>query len=145
MSAWPAPPLEPETERRLVEIGGADLVVGIPSFRNAATIAHVAAAAHEGLSRHFPRSPRGAGRLRRRLRGRHARGVRRGARARPPVTGPSRSTRLVIRYRGPSGKGSAFRTIFHVAARLGAQACAVVDADLRSVTPGLVRAPAATR
>jgi len=45
-------------------------------------------------------------------------------------------TRLVVRYRGPSGKGSAFRTIFHVAARLGAQACAVVDADLRSVTPG---------
>jgi hypothetical protein len=33
------------------------------------------------------------------------------------------------------GKGSAFRTIFEVAARLDARACAVVDSDLRSITP----------
>src|SRR5207245_1680293 len=32
----------------------ADLVVGIPSFRNAATIGHVTKAAAEGLRRHFP-------------------------------------------------------------------------------------------
>src|SRR2546428_2841061 len=32
----------------------ADLVVGIPSYRNAATIGYVARAAAEGLRRHFP-------------------------------------------------------------------------------------------
>jgi len=32
----------------------ADIVVGIPSFRNAATIGHVTEAASEGLRRNFP-------------------------------------------------------------------------------------------
>src|SRR5438876_10972721 len=32
----------------------ADIVVGIPSFRNAATIGHVTQAAAEGLRRNFP-------------------------------------------------------------------------------------------
>ena len=43
--------------------------------------------------------------------------------------------RLSLPYRGIPGKGSAFRTIFLAAELLGARACAVVDADLRSITP----------
>ena len=38
-------------------------------------------------------------------------------------------------YHGIPGKGSAFRTIFQVAQELGVKACAVVDSDLRSITP----------
>src|SRR5260221_80466 len=38
-------------------------------------------------------------------------------------------------YVGPPGKGSAFRAIFEVATQLGVEACAVVDSDLRSITP----------
>ncbi len=38
-------------------------------------------------------------------------------------------------YHGVPGKGSALRTIFAIAERLGARACAVVDSDLRSITP----------
>jgi hypothetical protein len=38
-------------------------------------------------------------------------------------------------YDGIPGKGSAFRTIFRIAEELGASGCAVLDADLRSVTP----------
>ena len=38
-------------------------------------------------------------------------------------------------YVGPPGKGSAFRAIFEVASELEVQACAVVDSDLRSITP----------
>jgi hypothetical protein len=36
------------------------------------------------------------------------------------------------------GKGSAFRTIFEIARRLGVRACAVVDSDLRSITPAWI-------
>jgi len=38
----------------IAKIGSADVVVGIPSFRNAATIGHVAATAAKGLRAHFP-------------------------------------------------------------------------------------------
>jgi hypothetical protein len=43
--------------------------------------------------------------------------------------------RLSVPYHGLPGKGSAFRTIFRAAELLGAKACAVADADLRSITP----------
>lgn len=43
--------------------------------------------------------------------------------------------RIVTPYHGIPGKGSAFRTIFEIARRLKARACAVVDADLRSISP----------
>ena len=38
-------------------------------------------------------------------------------------------------YHGIPGKGSAFRTIFQIAKELNVKACAVVDSDLRSITP----------
>ena len=107
-------------------VGEADIVVGIPSFRNAATIGHVATAAAEGLRRHFS----GA-----RVAIVNADGgsedgttdrVRASANGVPAVTG---------RYQGRSGKGSAFRAIFEAVGLLGARACAVVDSDLRSITP----------
>jgi glucosylglycerate synthase len=104
----------------------ADLVVGIPSYRNAATIGHVARAAAEGLRRYFPEvrsvivnadggSEDGT-----------CDRVRASADGVPAVAG---------RYQGRSGKGSAFRAIFEAVALLGAKACAVVDSDLRSITP----------
>jgi hypothetical protein len=104
----------------------ADLVVGIPSFRNAATIGHVTEMAAEGLRRHFPdmravivNADGGS------EDGTPDR-VRASADGVPTVAG---------RYRGKSGKGSAFRAIFEAVSLLGARACAVVDSDLRSITP----------
>jgi len=38
-------------------------------------------------------------------------------------------------YEGIPGKGSAFKAIFEIADALQAKACAVVDSDLRSITP----------
>ena len=104
----------------------ADLVVGIPSFRNAATIGHVTEAASEGLRRNFPDmravivNADGGSEDGTRDR------VRASADGMPIVTG---------RYEGRSGKGSAFRAIFEAVDLLGARACAVVDSDLRSITP----------
>jgi hypothetical protein len=43
--------------------------------------------------------------------------------------------RLSFPYHGLPGKGSAFRLVFEMARRLQARACAVVDSDLRSITP----------
>jgi hypothetical protein len=43
--------------------------------------------------------------------------------------------KIVTPYHGIPGKGSAFRTVFAIAERLQARACAVVDSDLRSITP----------
>ncbi len=133
------PRLTEEAERRLLEIGQADVVVGIPSFNNAGTIGHVAAAALAGLAKHFP----GQRAVLVNSDGGSADGTReavlkttwsdpRALLLEHPV---SPAQKLVTPYHGPPGKGSAFRTIFHVAARLGARACAVVDSDLRSVTP----------
>src|SRR4029077_4775861 len=43
--------------------------------------------------------------------------------------------RLSFAYHGVPGRGSAFRAVFQMAERLQAKACAIVDSDLRSITP----------
>jgi hypothetical protein len=126
-------------EARVREIGRADLVVGIPSFNNVRTIGHVARAAAAGLAKHFP--------------GRRAVIVNSdgGSTDGTPeeVAAAEAGTpqaifatheltpvqKVLTPYHGVPGKGSAFRTIFTIAERLSAQACAVVDSDLRSITP----------
>src|SRR5213592_4168409 len=118
--------LAAEMREALRAQAGADLVVGIPSFRNAATIGHVTQAAAEGLRAHFP----DARAVIVNADGGSEDGtpdrVRASADGIPTVAG---------RYQGRSGKGSAFRAIFEAVTLLGARACAVVDSDLRSITP----------
>ena len=46
--------LPPELRRAVDQLGSADIMVGIPSYRNAATIGHVARAAQAGLVQYFP-------------------------------------------------------------------------------------------
>ena len=47
-------PLEPHVEQQLEELGRVDLLVGIPSYNTADTIAHVVRAAAAGLAKYFP-------------------------------------------------------------------------------------------
>ena len=110
----------------LTKIGSADVVVGIPSFRNAATIGYVATTAAKGLREHFP----GA-----RVAIVNADGGSEDGTPERVVEGASGVPVAVGRYIGPPGKGSAFRAIFTAVGILGARACAVVDSDLRSITP----------
>jgi len=110
----------------LTKIGSADVVVGIPSFRNAATIGHVATTAAKGLREHFA----GA-----RVAIVNADGGSQDGTPDRVALGASGIPVAVGRYVGPSGKGSAFRAIFTAVGMLGARACAVVDSDLRSITP----------
>ncbi len=137
-----SPPLDPGVEERLREIGAADVLVGIPSYNNARTIGHVVRAAAAGLAKHFPdqravivNSDGGS------------------TDGTPQVVAAAESAspstilvrhplsvvhKIVTPYHGVPGKGSAFRTIFEIARRLEVRACAVVDSDLRSITPGWI-------
>src|SRR6266581_2474575 len=118
--------LDEQLAGAVAKIGSADVVVGIPSFRNAATIGFVAATAAKGLREHFA----GA-----RVAIVNADGGSQDGTPDRVVENASGVPVAVGRYVGPSGKGSAFRAIFTAVGMLGARACAVVDSDLRSITP----------
>ena len=118
-------------------------MVGIPSYRSAATIGHVVRAAHAGLVQYFPElrpvlvnadadSPDGTQRV--------------VVETEPPdyveqillVRPRNRLTRITLTYptvEGVGGKGAAVRTMLQIAADLGVQALVLVDADLRSIMP----------
>jgi len=131
--------LTEEARKAASSLKKADVVIGIPSYNNARTIAHVVKAAQAGLAKYFPQlsavivnSDGGS------------RDGTREAVMSASIEAPQLlllSTpllpvhRLSLPYHGIPGKGSAFRMIFALARELGAQACAVVDADLRSITP----------
>jgi glycosyltransferase involved in cell wall biosynthesis len=132
--------LPDEARRELEDIGAADVLVGIPSIDSADTIEHVVTAVEAGLRKHFADleaviciSDGGStdGTLDIAARA----GV--GDRTAELLVAPSSPVPRVVgwRYGGPSGKGSAFRAVFEAAGLLGARACAVVDSDLRSITP----------
>jgi glycosyltransferase involved in cell wall biosynthesis len=132
-------PLDPATDARVSEIGAVDLLVGIPSFNNHATIGHVTHAVLAGFAKYFPEaravcvnsdggSTDGTPEV--------VAGVELASAQTLLVRhelGPVH--KILTPYHGIPGKGSAFRTIFEIARRLGAKACAVVDSDLRSITP----------
>ena len=118
-------------------------MVGIPSFKNAATIGYVVRAAHAGLVQYFPDlkpvlvnsdagSPDGTQRV--------------VIETEPPdyvesillVRPTNKLDRVTLTYPeidGVGGKGAALRTIFEIAAALEVQALVVVDSDLRSIVP----------
>ncbi len=120
-----------------------DVLVGIPSFQNARTIGHVVRAVEAGLRKHFGDRrcliavSDGAstdGTLQAAMAATTA-GDEEPLLLDPKVEPPDK---LAMTYAGPSGKGSAFRAIFELGAAVEARACAVLDADLRSVSPAWV-------
>ena len=131
--------LPAEAHRAVDAIRHADIVIGIPSYNNARTIAHVVRAVYAGLAKYFPQltavvinSDGGStddtrdAVLSARVEDSHLMLV-----STPLVA----AHRLSFPYHGVPGKGSAFRLVFRMAAKLQAKACAVVDSDLRSITP----------
>jgi hypothetical protein len=135
--------LPPALQEAVDRVGSADIMVGIPSYRNAATIGHVARAAQAGLVQYFPDlrpvlvnadagSPDGTQRV--------------VVETEPPdyverillVRPRNKLQRISLTYPevdGVGGKGAALRTIFQIADALGVQALVVVDSDLRSIVP----------
>src|SRR5213592_2469540 len=139
----PATSLPPAIRDEIGRLGRADIMVGIPSFKNAATIGYVVRAAQAGLVQYFPDlrpvlvnadagSPDGTGRV--------------VVDTEPPdyverillVRPRNKLQRISLTYPevdGVGGKGAALRTIFQIAAQLEVQALVVVDSDLRSIVP----------
>lgn len=113
--------LKNEGLRRIQEIGVTDLVVGVPTCRNAATIARVIRLAAEGLQAHFPT-----------LRGIIAIADGMSNDGTPNIAAqvplPSNVRRIITPYQGVQGKGSAVRAILEIARRANAQACILLDA-----------------
>lgn len=109
-----------------------DVLVGIPSFNTEDGIGFVVEQVGKGLKEHFP-DLRGAifvsdgGSL----------DDSRERAEQAPI--PRTINRHVSVYRGLPGKGTALRAVFEVATLLNVKAAAVVDADLRSITPEWVK------
>jgi hypothetical protein len=136
-------PVPPALRDAVERIGHADIMVGIPSFRNAATIGHVARAAQAGLVQYFPdlrpvlvNADAGSADDTQRV----------VVETEPPdyverillVRPRNRLERISLTYPkvdGVGGKGAALRTLFQIAAALEVQALVVVDSDLRSILP----------
>jgi hypothetical protein len=131
--------LSKEVRKEIHEIGEVDVLVGIPSYNSARTIPHVVRAVSAGLAKYFPKhrtllvnsdggSSDGTPEL-----------VRETSIDDLSVLLMEHPVypihKIITPYHGLPGKGSAFRTIFRIAADLNAKACAVVDSDLRSITP----------
>jgi glycosyltransferase involved in cell wall biosynthesis len=131
--------LSKEVKEQVKKHKKADIVVGIPSYNNARTIPHVVRAVSAGLAKYFSQyncilinSDGGS------------------ADGTPDMVEKTTVedfdtilikhpvypvSKIVTPYHGIPGKGSAFRTIFTIADLLEAKACAVVDSDLRSISP----------
>jgi glycosyltransferase involved in cell wall biosynthesis len=114
--------------KRIEQIEAADIVVGIPCYNNETTIANVLKQVSRGLAKHY-KSARSVILISDGGSTDDTREVVRNEEIQPW------QEKIVFIYRGIAGKGTALRAIFEAVEELGAKACAVVDADLRSITP----------
>ena len=120
------------TSKRIEEIESADILVGIPCYNNEKTITHVIQMVTHGLAKHnkghknviFIADGGSTD---------DTREVAREFEIKPW------QEKIISIYRGPAGKGSAFRSVFETAKRLNVKACMVVDSDLRSITSDWVK------
>ncbi len=120
------------TAKRIEEIGSADILVGIPCYNNEETIAHVIRMVTEGLAAHY-QDHRSVILIADGGSTDDTREVAREVEARPW------QEKIVAIYRGVAGKGTALRSVFEAASRLRVKVCAMVDSDLRSITPDWVK------
>lgn len=128
-----------DIQKWIAHVRQADILVGIPSYNNADTIGHVVRAIQAGLAKYFPdrkavlvNSDGGSTDGTTEQVGEAViedfKSILLHHRVKPLF-------KLATPYHGIPGKGSAFRTIFELASALNVKACAVVDSDLRSITP----------
>ncbi|MCK4301077.1 MAG: hypothetical protein KAX80_16175 [Planctomycetes bacterium] len=120
--------LRGEAKRRLAQIGRADVIVGIPSHRNARTIGEVVNAVASGIGTYLAD---------RRVVLMNSDGGSSDNTARQvsEVSVSANVRKLVTVYRGPLGKGRAIRAILEAAAQLHVRACVIVEARAPGITP----------
>ena len=139
--------LSDELLHQLIAVGEVDILVGVPTYNNGKTAGQVVRAVQVGFLKYFPReravliNPDGGSTdgTPDAVRNATIRDYRTLMTSQPLRT----LHRISIPYYGIPGRENALRTIFAAADLLRAKACAVVSADLQSVTPewieGLIR------
>jgi glucosylglycerate synthase len=131
--------MEESARGQIQTLQRADILVGIPSYNNAQTIGHVVRAVTAGIAKYFP----GARAVLFNSDGGSNDGTQDVVKrvniedfSMILTSYPVHSIhKIVTPYHGIPGKGSALRAIFEAAKMSHAKACAVVDSDLRSITP----------
>ncbi|NLD45510.1 MAG: hypothetical protein GX657_18690 [Chloroflexi bacterium] len=122
-------PALPQDAQYLVKRQGPfDVVVGIPSHRNARTIAEVVAAASEGIATYLPDQ-------RVLLMNADGGSSDNTCRFLEDLEAPANVTKLVCVYDGAIGKGNGVRAIMEAAALSDARACALLDARCPGIAP----------
>jgi hypothetical protein len=133
--------LSDEFLRQLVSVGEVDLLIGVPTYNNAATAGQVARSLEQALLQSFARD---------RVVVVNADGGSRDgtpeALIHPPIESHNRQGlihlrtihRLTTRYRGQPSFASAMRTIVAAAELLGAKACAILAPTSSNVTPAWI-------
>ncbi|MCC7176810.1 MAG: glycosyltransferase [Acidobacteria bacterium] len=136
--------LPDELVQELMAVGQVDILVGIPTLNNAATIAAVVKAVHRAFARYFPRD--------RTVLINSDGGSEDGTRAIVRDLSMDEADTLLMRhslrtvhrisapYHGVPGKGSALRQIFAAADLLQARAVVVLDPEVTSVAPEWIQA-----
>lgn len=115
-------------DEKTESIKAADIVVGIPSYNAGESIVHVIEMVKQGLVEHFPSY-------------KSVLVVSDGGSSDNTLAVAKKAAQceeletVCFCYRGIPGKGSAVKAIFETAQELGAKACVMVDADLKSISP----------
>lgn len=124
------PILRPRAQRQLKNIGEADLVIGLPTYKNAQAAAHVAQTVLAGVRQHYPQ-------LRTVLINADAglEATTRRAVAAQVGSNGFRDTIITARYEGLLGTGSATAAIFDAALALDAKAIIILDSHTQTITP----------
>lgn len=124
---------------KIKEIKEADVLVGIPTFNSARTIGHVVQAVKDGLAKYFPDNKSviincdgGSTDGTMDIFKNTAIDLSQSA-----LSSHKKNSVFIIatQYQGMPIKGNAFRTFFEIASMLNIRACAVVDSNLKSITP----------
>jgi hypothetical protein len=120
--------LNREAQRRIRQIGSADLLIGIPSHRNGRTIVEVVEAVIAGVRAYFPDQ---------RVVLMNADGGSSDSTVRHlrEVDVPDNVHKLLTMYEGATGKGTAIRCILEAAGRLSVRACVVAEARATGIRP----------
>jgi hypothetical protein len=127
------PILRPGTQSQLKNIGDADLVIGLPSYKNAQTAAHVARVALAGAHQHYPY-------LRTVLINADA-GLKATTRRAVAAQGFHNGHNSIVvsgRYEGLLGQGSAVAALLDAALAIDAKAIIILDSHTQSIAPNWI-------
>jgi hypothetical protein len=117
-----------EFQSRLRKLGNADIVIGIPTYNNEATISNILKNCGEGLKKFYPE-------LKSVILNADSDSEDRTISTIQKTMLPKGIECISTKYSGSKGKGSAVREILEGARLLDAKVCVIYEADTLSVTP----------